>query len=337
MRFALTEEQTQLAATARKVLSDEAERTPLGSPTLNRDLLATLAGLGLLGLPVDERLGGAGAGIVELTVLAEEVGAALPTIPFAASTVVSTLTLAALDEPVAHEALARLLDGSATCTVAWSGELGPVQFGADADYLITRLDGAITLVDLTDASVVRTPVAGFDPSEPVATVVLNGVRPLLVASPARTAEVVTAVTPPVLTTLAAELVGTGQRALDDAVAYAKQREQFGRVIGSFQAVKHMLADRHVQLDAARSLVRYAAWAIDNGEPNAELAAHTALAAASDAASAATADNLQTHGGIGFTWEQSAHRYLRRTRARRSLLGTPARQLDRIADRILTPA
>lgn len=335
MRFALTDEQTQLAGTARKVLSDEAERTPLGSAVLNRDLLATLADLGLLGLPVGERLGGAGAGVVELTVLAEEVGAALPTIPFAASTVVSTLVLAALDEPVAREALARLLDGSATSTVAWSGELGPIQFGADADYLITRVDGALTLFDLTGT--VRTPVAGFDPSEPVATVELHGVRPLFTATPARTADVVGAVTAPVLTALAAELVGTGQRALDDAVAYAKQRQQFGRVIGSFQAVKHMLADRHVQLDAARSLVRYAAWAADSGEPGVELAAHTALAAASDAASAATADSLQTHGGIGFTWEQSAHRYLRRTRARRSLLGTPARQLDRIADRILTPA
>jgi alkylation response protein AidB-like acyl-CoA dehydrogenase len=353
MQFSLTDEHAQLAAAARRLLADHAT---MDRTRLDRDLLATLAKLDLLGLPVAEDLGGAGAGTLELAVLAEEIGAALPLVPFAASAVLSTLVLAAHDE---GDTVSHLVNGSATSTTAWTtfpaelstgslnvkpslgGKLTGIPFGGDADFLLAfadTADGRVTaLYDLNSPEVRRTRANSFDLSEPVATITLGGASPMFRSTPEQTAKVVRQVAPAVFTTLAAELVGTGRRALDDAVAYAKQREQFGRVIGSFQAIKHLLADRHVQLDAARGLVHYAAWASDHGEPDAELAARSALAAASDAALAAAADNLQTHGGIGFTWEQSAHHYLRRARARRSLLGTPARQLDHIADRILAPA
>jgi alkylation response protein AidB-like acyl-CoA dehydrogenase len=122
--------------------------------------------------------------------------------------------------------------------------------------------------------------------------------------------------------------------LDGAVEFAGQRHQFGRAIGSFQAIKHLLADRHVQLDAARLLVERAAAAIDEDRPDAAVAARTALAAASDAADAVTRDALQVHGGIGFTWEHPSHVYLKRARARRSLLGSPEVQLDALADHVL---
>ncbi|HEV7980558.1 acyl-CoA dehydrogenase family protein [Amycolatopsis sp.] len=364
MQFSLTEEHDQLASSARKLLADTAGRMSPGDG-IDRELLATLGSLDLLGLSVDESLGGAGAGVLELAVLAEEIGAALPRVPFAASSVVSTLFLAAHTEPESQAVVRRLVDGSATSTTAWgtfpaglnsgsrsaltlrldhggvTGEIPAVPFGADADYLLvfvhTEYGLATALADLSGHGVNRRSANGFDLSEPVATIVLDQAWPLFVGTPVCTATVVERVAPGIFTALAAELVGTGQRALDNAVAYAKQREQFGRVIGSFQAIKHLLADRHVQLDAARALVHYAAWAADNGEPGAELAARTALAAASEAALAAAADNLQTHGGIGFTWEQSAHRYLRRARARRSLLGSPARQLDLVADHVLAPA
>ena len=137
-----------------------------------------------------------------------------------------------------------------------------------------------------------------------------------------------------LTVVAAELLGTGQRALDGAVEYAKQRYQFGRAIGSFQAIKHMLADRYVQLDAARLLVDAAVTAIDDGRPDALAAVRTAVVAATEAAQAAVGDALQTHGGIGFTWEHPSHVFLKRVRARRSLFGSPAAQLDALADLIL---
>ncbi|MER5372789.1 acyl-CoA dehydrogenase family protein [Streptomyces sp. NPDC002553] len=132
----------------------------------------------------------------------------------------------------------------------------------------------------------------------------------------------------VRTLFAAELVGLAQESVDAAVTYAKERHQFGRPIGSFQAVKHTLADRHAQTDAARLPAH---WAAATGDPD---AARLAVQAAGDAADAASADNLRTHGGMGFTWEASAHVLLKRARTRRALLGSSARQLDAIAGRLL---
>ncbi|MFF4136448.1 acyl-CoA dehydrogenase family protein [Streptomyces mirabilis] len=137
--------------------------------------------------------------------------------------------------------------------------------------------------------------------------------------------------------LAAELIGTGRRALEGAVEYAGQRRQFGRSIGSFQAIKHVLADRSVQLDAAWMLVRGAAHSLDGKRTDADVAARTALAAAADAVEAVTADALHTRGGVGFTWEHRSHVLLRRARARRSLLGSPAHRLDVLAERLLGSA
>jgi alkylation response protein AidB-like acyl-CoA dehydrogenase len=330
MRFSPTAEQTQLGDTASKLLAGR----DLAKPGLDRELVGTLGELDLLGLAVPEALGGAGAGIVELAVLAEQMGGALAPLPFAAGTVACTLLLAAQDDPPAI--LREILAGSAVPTAAWTtfpqdlvaarrDGLFAVPFGAEADVMVA-FGREPFLVDLRQS--VRTPTESLDLSEPTATIALDRAEPIpLRTTPSSFAAIRTA--------WAAELVGTAQRAVDDAVAYAKQRTQFGRAIGSFQAIKHLLADRFVQVSASRSLVHYAAWAVDESAADAELASRTALAAALDAATAATADNLQTHGGIGFTWEATAHRYLRRARARRSLLGSPARQLDGIADRILS--
>jgi alkylation response protein AidB-like acyl-CoA dehydrogenase len=174
-------------------------------------------------------------------------------------------------------------------------------------------------------------VESLDVTEPMASLRLTG-APALPLGPLGAHTVAR-----LLTVLAAELIGTGRRALEGAVEYAGQRRQFGRPIGSFQAIKHVLADRSVQLDAAWMLVREAAHAIDGKRADADVAARTALAAAADAVEAVTADALQTHGGIGFTWEHRSHVLLRRARARRSLLGSPAHRLDVLADRLLGSA
>jgi alkylation response protein AidB-like acyl-CoA dehydrogenase len=289
---------------------------------LDRGLVTALARLDVFDLATPEWL-------VELAVVAEEIGAALPAVPFVPMAVgalllgelpagVSTVGWQTFPEPFGSRPLA-VVDGRV------SGTVEAVPFGAVADRMVACTSDGIAVVDLSSA--VRSAGTAFDLSEPPATVVVDAMPPVAVARPAMSS---------VLVVLAAELIGTGQRALDSAVGYARQREQFGRPIGSFQAVKHMLADRHVQLDAARGLVRYAAWAVASGD-DAELPARTALAAAGDAALAAAADNLQAHGGIGFTWEHPAHRYLRRARARRALVGSQARQYDRIAEHILGSA
>jgi acyl-CoA dehydrogenase len=346
----LTEEQRELSRTAARLLADAARKDPLPPDWdalplgLNRPLWAALGELGLLGLAAPEALGGGGAGLLEQCLLAEQVGAAVPAVPFAATAAV-TAVLTRCTGGVAADVLREVVAGSAVATTAWqtwpasvvpgrragvltsdgaavSGTLAAVPFGTDAEWLLVfDAGGAPLLVDLAGSGVRRKSVDSLDVMEPVATVELSGAPATVLPLPGLpVAEI--------LTVFAAELVGTGQRALDGAVAYAKERRQFGRAIGSFQAIKHMLADRFVQLDAARLLVHAAAGA------GSELAARTALAAACDAADAATADALQTHGGIGFTWEHPSHVLLKRARARRTLLGSPARQLDAITDHVL---
>ena len=342
----LSEEQRQLALSARGVL-DAAARVDPVPPTwedratgLNGELWRSLADLGLLGVGVAEERGVSGGGMRELCLLAEEVGSAVPRIPFTGTAAVLAATRIDVSDVV---------DGSAVTVPAWEtfptglvprsradaltlhggtvdGTLLSVAFGMDAERLLAFASDVPVIVNLQARGVRRTPVDSFDVTEPSAAIELAGVTatPL---EPVASLDRVRVV-------LAAELVGTGQRALDGAVAYAGQRHQFGRAIGSFQAIKHLLADRHVQLDAARLLVAWAAAALDDERPEATAAAQTALVAAVDAADCATRDALQVHGGIGFTWEHPSHVYLKRARARRSLLGSVAAQLDALADEVL---
>ena len=367
----LTAEQRELSQTAARVLADAARKDPLPPEFaalplgLNGPLWDTLAELGLLGLAVPESLGGGGAGLLEQCLVAERVGAAVAAVPFAPTAAVAAVLARCAGAQVAA-VLGEVVSGAAVVVPAWetfpaavvpgrrgpalavsgstvTGTLGAVPFGMDADRLLAiEPGGAVVLVRLTGPGVRRDSVPSLDVMEPLASVVLTA-APCTVApwSPAEAGGFPVA---EILTVLAAELVGTGQRALDGAVSYARERRQFGRPIGSFQAIKHMLADRYVQLDAARLLVHAAASDPGSGPAElaartelaarAELAARTALVAASDAADAATADALQAHGGIGFTWEHPSHVLLKRARARRALLGSAARQLDAMANHIL---
>jgi alkylation response protein AidB-like acyl-CoA dehydrogenase len=131
--------------------------------------------------------------------------------------------------------------------------------------------------------------------------------------------------------LAAELVGHAQRALDMAVEYAKERHQFDRPIGAYQAVSHRLADMLWEVEEARSLTYYAAWAADAQPETLPLAASMAKARASDAATNVTHNAIQTFGGIGFTWEHDIHFFLKRARVSAQLLGTPRQHRERVAD------
>jgi len=348
MPFAVTDEQRELVSTARKLLADAARADPLPpawdtrDAGINRKLWRSLAELGLLGLGVAEERGGSGAGVRELCLLAEQVGAAVPRVPFTGTAAV----LAILGQGAGGQDVSAIVDGSVVAVPAWEtfpfipghrkdalrvtgsavhGSLRAVPFGLDADLLLAFTGDTPMVVDLAQSGVARSPVSSFDVTEPTAAIDLSAAG-ATIGEPGE-------FSPRPLTVLAAELIGTGQRALDGAVEYAKQRYQFGRPIGSFQAIKHMLADRFVQLDAARLLVEWAGMAIDDGRPAARAAARTALAAASAAAEAAAADALQAHGGIGFTWEHPSHVFLKRARARRSLLGSPAQQLDTLAGHI----
>jgi alkylation response protein AidB-like acyl-CoA dehydrogenase len=339
-----TDEQRELVDTVHKLLAEIADPIPPSwdarGAGLNRSLWASVASLGLLGLGVAEDVGGSGGGLRELCLVAEEIGGACARVPF-----VGTAAALAAGAPD----VGPIVDGLLIAVPAWEthpalpgrrsaaltlsgttvdGSLQAVAFGMDADALLAYAGDTAVVVDLTQTGVRRQSVSAFDVTEPVAALTLHGAEAIVLESSPSW--------PWIRTVVAAELIGTARSALDGAIHFAKERHQFGRAIGSFQAIKHMLADRYVQLEAARLLVDAAITAIDDGQSGAPAAALAALAAATEAAQAAAGDALQTHGGIGFTWEHPSHVFLKRVRARRSLFGSPAQQLDELADHILVP-
>jgi alkylation response protein AidB-like acyl-CoA dehydrogenase len=353
MRFALTDEHRELTRTVHRLLVERRGAFPPAFgpiPGPDPDLWRELAGLGLLGLTVPERLGGAGAGLLEAALVAEQAGATLPPVPYLPVAVAAAVLAGAHGDAgngPGAEMLKGITDGSLLVVPAWetfprsvagrhrtdtlrledgrvSGSLTAVPYGTDADVLLAVAGGALVSLRLDRPGVRGTARDGLDVVERIAAIELASVD-AHVLGPGRFGDRTLAA---VRTLFAAELVGLAGQCVDAAVTHARERHQFGRPIGSFQAVKHTLADRHIQVDAARLLLH---WAAATGDPH---AASLAVQAAGDAADAASADNLQTLGGMGFTWEASAHVLLKRARTRRALLGTSARQLDAIADRLL---
>jgi acyl-CoA dehydrogenase len=363
VRFSPTDEQTDLARTVRQLLTDATtwQTTAETESTVARKLWGELAAMGSLALAVPESLSGQGAGMVELGIVAEEMGAALPPVPFTASGLIGTGLLVAAGGEAAGQLLPQLASGTLVATYALplstrsttglrsdpatgliSGETEHVPFGGTADVLLTMAatqagSSVLVAIDLDQPGVRRHAGREFDLSEPVASITVTDAPARVVTGAESATAVVRDAFARLWPVLALELLGTGRQALADAVRYSIGREQFGRPIGSFQAIKHLLAKHHVALETARSLALSACWLADRSDddsPDLRLAGHTAYAAAAQAAHAVAADNIQVQGGIGFTWESGAHRQLRRTRARRSAFGTAEHHLDLAADLLL---
>lgn len=282
--------------------------------------------------------------------------------PFLGSAVLAAGALMALDdEDARRELLPGIASGDTIATLAAAEDAGrwdgaDVRTGAALDGGGWRLDGVKTLVPAgcqADLLMVtaragdelgffaveagapglhRDELAGLDLTRRLARIELSGV-------PARrlVCEDATAALSGVLDlaalALAAEQLGGLQRCLEMSVDYARARAQFGRAIGSFQAVKHMCADMHVAMELARSAVRYAAWAADEQPDELPLAAGLARAYCSEAFFRVAADTIQVHGGIGFTWEHDAHLYYRRAKSSELLLGGPALVREQLAARL----
>lgn len=309
--------------------------------------------VGIAGLAVPERDGGLGAGLRELQVVAEELGRALTPTPFLGSTVLATQALLATED---HTAAARLLpdlaEGSAAA-LAWTPEGGAwdpdnevactardstldghahyVLDGAGAGTLLVVADTGRELglfeVDPQAAHIV--PSSTMDETRDLSEIKLakapgtrvgigdfrSGLR--------RVRDIACAV-------LAAEQVGTAARALDITVAYSKRREQFGRPIGGFQALKHRMADLYVLVETARS----AAYAVS--EPNVDVSRLAAVAKAycSEALSTVAGEMIQLHGGIAITWEHEAHRFFKRAHGTTHLFGQPHHHLSRIVPTVM---
>ncbi|MFI6292068.1 acyl-CoA dehydrogenase family protein [Nonomuraea sp. NPDC050790] len=324
MKLVLSQEQQDLRAAVRSFLAAASPlaqvRRDMESPEgYSRAVYARLSGeLGLTGLIIPEEYGGAGAGHAELAVVLEETGAALLPGPFLAT----TFAAIALTQAGEKELLPGLADGSLVATYA--ADPGHVPNGMEAGLIL--LDDGRELRAVPGEEVTREPLETLDLTRRQARV--TAPRGRLVTDDPATLAVIRDLHS---VALAAEQLGVIRAALEAIVAYAKVRVAFGRYIGSYQGVKHKLADMHGKLEQAESIVRYAAWAADESPADLPEAAALAQAYAGRACFEVARDHLLLHGGIGFTWEHDAHLYYKRAKADEVLLGPPRRHRTRLAE------
>ena len=351
MQFAFTDEQAMIAETARGFFVEQATsartRAAMAADGIDHALWAAFCQeLGLAGVAVPEALGGAGLGLVELAILFEAAGAQIAALPMLGS-------LGLCGQALVHggssaqqaEWLPALLSGAqiagyvhdAALTADGNMLTGASRFvahgGAAGLFVVTNNAGA-WLVRAGAAGLTVTPSVTMDQTRPYATVTLAGVAGEPLADPAAA---ISAAHRAGYVAVAAEALGGAQAALDRTVAYARERVQFGRPIGSFQAYKHRLADMMIEIEQARSAVYWAACAIDEGSDEAELAAHSAKSVAADTFFLCAGNMIQLHGGIGFTWEHDAHLFFKRARALQTMLGDGAWHREQVATKILGAA
>jgi alkylation response protein AidB-like acyl-CoA dehydrogenase len=316
--------------------------------------------LGLQGLLVPEEHGGAGASLLELAIALDELGRRVAPGPFLSTALATVAILETRDATAAAELLPGIAAGETIATIAiaeesglWSdagidctasrkgdgwqlqGTKSFVTDGAAADLLIVaaRTPEGIALfaVQATAEGVRRTPLIGFDLTRRLAQVDLQDAPARLLGDVDQGSASLLRVLELGAVAVAAEQMGTADFALTMAVDYAKERVQFGRAIGSFQAIKHLCADALLEVESARSAAYYAAWAAADGrDDEVSTVAPLAKAFCSDTAFQVAALNMQVHGGISFTWEHPAHLYYRRAKAGYPFWGDPASHRERLA-------
>jgi alkylation response protein AidB-like acyl-CoA dehydrogenase len=333
MELALTEDQLALRDAVTDLLTKESppERVRAAEPSgFDPELWALVAGMGLPSLAVPEADGGGGGSLVDLALVAEEFGRRVPAVPLVDAAAATDL----LARVGATELLGEVLSGPLLPTLALrpaaSGVARLVPAGAVADVVLALDGDALVAVRSSagpHAALAVPPNLGTSPladrrlDEGTRTVLATGAPALAAYDRARAVW---------QALLAAELVGLAAGALDMGVAYVKQRRAFGVLVGWFQAVQHRLADVAVQVDGARLLAYEAAWALDEGLPNAAALASMAYLYASEAAFHASRESLQFHGGYGYTLEYDIQLYFRRAKAWPLAWGDPRGEYQRLA-------
>ena len=326
------------------------------------------AEMGLQGLQIPEEYGGQGFSFVELAIVLEEMGRVLLCAPFFSTVVLAANAIANAGSDAEKKALLPgIASGETTATLAFTepnGRWDPTgitmearQSGADwvldgekmfvldghtaeLVVVVARLAGssgadglAFFTVNGDAAGLTRTPLATMDQTRKQAKLEFSGVKAAALGEPGQGGAAFSKTMDQASVALSNEMVGGAQFVLDTSVDYAKVRVQFGRPIGSFQAIKHKCADMLLEVESAKSAAYYAAWAA--AEENAELPAVAALAKAyvSDAYFHCAAENIQIHGGIGFTWEHDAHLYFKRAKSSEILFGDATYHRELLAQRI----
>ncbi|MQY09531.1 acyl-CoA dehydrogenase family protein [Actinomadura macrotermitis] len=341
MSLVVSEEQEELRRALRRFFADKSPsaevRRLMGSAEgYDPKVWAQMAEqIGLQGLAIPEEYGGAGFGMRELAIVFEEMGRALVCAPYLATILGAAAVLAAEDEELKWEVLPGIADGTMIAAVAvegvtaretaegWAldGIASYVVDGHLADLVVVCGDDGLFAVQ---DGFGRTPLPTLDQTRRLTRLEFDGTPARRIGGPRRHVEDVAAVA------LAAEALGGAQRMLDLTVEYVKVRRQFGRPIGSFQAIKHRCADMFVLVESARSAVLQAAAVADESPEELPMAAAVAKAYCTDAYFQVAGEAVQLHGGIGFTWEHDAHLYFKRAKSCQELFGSAARHRERLA-------
>ena len=360
MQFGLSESQEFLKDSARKFFAGEcpsAEMRRLMETDTAYDaaLWSKLTDQGYTGIIFPEAYGGVGLGKVELMLLMEEAGRALLPGPFFSTVVLAGSVLDAVASP-AHKQkyLAPICRGEARSTVAileanasWnlrdiqltaangklSGEKYFVSDAAVADFILVIASNGVFIVNSKAPGLKISPMTAMDLTRKLYVVEFSNTPAEEIGATAnleRAFDVATAA-------LAAEMVGGMQRTLDITVEYAKTRKQFGKPIGTFQAVQHQCADMYLETESSRSAVYYAGWALEENSPDASTAVSIAKMYASDAARSVGNRGIQIHGGMGFTWENDVHLYYRRAKGSETAFGDATFHRERIATKVIDSA
>lgn len=362
MNFDFSDDQKLLREQARRALGEHrsaARKALEADGALDAGLWRLAADMGWLGAAIPEAYGGAGLGRLELCVLAEELGRALAPIPFSSTVYGLAEALLAHGSEAQKQAwLPKIVAGEAIGCLALSERPGPltsasiearVEGGKLSGRKLPVLDGpsahaavvaareggeiGLFLAPLDQPGVRRTPLKTLDPSRAHAEIVFTDAAVERLGERGAGWAALEALMDRMAVLLAFEQVGGAQACLDMAVDYARNRYAFSRPIGSFQAVKHKLADMYVALELARSNTLYGAWALEAGAAELPLAAAAARVAASEAFTLAAKENVQTHGGIGFTWDVDCHLFYRRAKLLAVQLGAPVVWKEKLVARL----
>ncbi len=364
MNFDFSDDQKLLRQTAREFLTEHAPlslcRAVLESDASYSDALwKGVAELGWLGTSIPEEYGGAGFGRLELAVLAEELGRALAPLPFASSICLAAEAIVLAGSQAQKERyLPKLASGEWIGTFAHAeqpGETGlhsiattfangtltgakvPVPDGDVAQCAVVTAksgkDVALVLVDLTANGVERTRVRSIDPSRSLASIRFDGAPAQFLGDAPAGAAALQTLLDRAAVLFAFEQLGGATRAFEVTRDYCLGRYAFGRPIGSFQAIKHRLADLYVEIELARSSAYYGAWALSTDAKELGIAACGARASATDAFDLASREMIQLHGGVGYTWEFDCHLFYRRAKFLGALLGSANRWREQLIQRL----
>ncbi|MFE9816913.1 acyl-CoA dehydrogenase family protein [Streptomyces sp. NBC_00236] len=356
-----SEAEEDLRAAVRSLLADRADaptviaRTESDTPYDPQLWKALATDIGAAGLLVPEKLGGQGATHREAAVVIEELGRSVAPAPYLTSSVVATETLLALgaqDGPVGG-LLAELAAGrkvavlavpfsasasdTPVVTGALDGTLGPVADAAAADVLLVPTTDGLYAVAADAPGVAVQPLVPLDLTRPLATVTLTGATGIRLADAGAARSAVDRGLLAGAGLLASEQLGLAEWCLTETVRHTRERHQFNRPVGSFQSLKHRMAQLWLEVVSARAAARNAADALATGSPDAPLAVAVAQAYCSKVAVHAAEECVQLHGGIGMTWEHPAHLYLKRAKADANAFGTAGRHRETVAALMELPA